>query len=324
MEQPQQDPVANLRKHFQTQIQSQGLESVQSQFDSVLLRLYPDTNILNTLLKQVDDLKRGLDSFRPFGLQATELQIDMQNEFTQRSNQLSGNVLTLGETISVLDDEILKDRPFRDQVEATNHQQALEYLHELLDEHKDFSLDVLKQLHFLVMRDIDTASGGLFRTEPTQREGRSQKQPEALRVPELVEHVFGHYQTQRPFQHPLLLAADTSAKIFELNPFGEASGIVSRLVLNFLLMQAGYPILLLARPEHQHDYYSALEHLRQQHDPEPFQLLVLQEVKRTSIRSVQAFAMYTSCSELNKGDYFFRQLAKHTDILSAAMRLLTQ
>jgi Fic family protein len=80
------------------------------------------------------------------------------------------------------------------------------------------------------------------------------------RVPKLME------STQRAIsdgQHPMVVAAKFHGYFEYLHPFRDGNGRTGRLMSNFILMQAGHPIVII-RLEERDAYISALKRIRKE------------------------------------------------------------
>ena len=63
-------------------------------------------------------------------------------------------------------------------------------------------------------------------------------------------------------------AFEAHARLVAIHPFSDGNGRTARLLMNLLLIQDGYPPLVLA-PEHRAAYIDALQSLQLQGDPWP-------------------------------------------------------
>jgi len=63
--------------------------------------------------------------------------------------------------------------------------------------------------------------------------------------------------------------AAAHARLVSIHPFGDGNGRTARLVMNLLLIRAGYPPLVIG-PEHRAAYIDALQALQLRRDPEPY------------------------------------------------------
>ena len=88
--------------------------------------------------KRIDDKLKLLNSFRPLPASAVQkLKEQFEIEMTYNSNAIEGNSLTLKETYLVINEGLtIKGKPLKDHLEAKNHQEALEYLYDLVEKDK--------------------------------------------------------------------------------------------------------------------------------------------------------------------------------------------
>lgn len=102
---------------------------------------------LNAKLKKLNEL-------RPISSTLLQkLKEKFEIEMTYNSNAIEGNTLTLKETYWVIQEGItVKGKPLKDHLEAKNHQLALEYLYELVEQdgQSTISEHLIKSLHSLV------------------------------------------------------------------------------------------------------------------------------------------------------------------------------
>jgi Fic family protein len=88
-------------------------------------------------------------------------------------------------------------------------------------------------------------------------------------------------QVQNQTLHPVLLAAEMHERVVSIHPFIDGNGRTSRLVMNLLLMQYGYPIANISGDrENRFRYYDVLE-LCHNGDKSQFLLFIAQEVKNS-------------------------------------------
>lgn len=83
------------------------------------------------------------------------------------------------------------------------------------------------------------------------------------------------YLEQRELLHPVELAAEMHERIVTIHPFIDGNGRTSRLVMNLILFQYGYPLASISGgTESRLAYYGALESANLDGDREPFSLLI--------------------------------------------------
>ena len=68
------------------------------------------------------------------------------------------------------------------------------------------------------------------------------------------------------------------ARLVAIHPFSDADGRTARLLMNLLLMQAGYPPVVIG-PEHRTAYIDALQALQLRDDAEPYDRLMAERLE---------------------------------------------
>src|SRR3989338_3026741 len=108
-------------------------------------------------LKKIDDLQRKVDTFRPFSKGLLALwQERLRIDWTYNSNAIEGNTLTYGETAFFLREGLTSEgKPLKDYVEAKNHAEAIDYLHDVIQSKRTLTESFIKELHGLLLRDIE-------------------------------------------------------------------------------------------------------------------------------------------------------------------------
>lgn len=79
--------------------------------------------------------------------------------------------------------------------------------------------------------------------------------------------------------HPVELASIVHHKLVNIHPFDDGNGRTARLVMNLLLMRAGYPLVVILKNDRK-KYYDALE-CADKGDYKPFVRFVAQAVERS-------------------------------------------
>jgi hypothetical protein len=151
---------------------------------------------------------------------------------TYHSNAIEGNTLTLRETQLVIEYGLtVGGHSLREYLEATNHADAFAELVQLAEAATPITRDTLLHFHHLVMKQI-LPQAGQWPTVPVTIRG----------VALWVAWVNGPGQDY----NPLVRAAIAHHGFEAVHPFEDGNGRVGRLLLNLLLMRAGYvPALLL-------------------------------------------------------------------------------
>ncbi|KAF0221719.1 MAG: filamentation induced by cAMP protein [Geobacteraceae bacterium] len=214
---------------------------------------------LNSLLAEIDDLKKRLDVLRP--LDNESISEALAVEYTYESNRIEGNTLTLRETDLVIHKGLtVAGKSMREHLEAINHYEAVLFLRELVQQATPLTESLVKQLHAIVLHSIDREKAGLYRSVPVSISGSRHIPPQPWQVPSLMEDCFRFYEEQRQVLHPVILAAEMHERIVTIHPFVDGNGRTVRLVMNLILLQHGYPIANIpGETESRLAYYHALE-----------------------------------------------------------------
>lgn len=288
---------------YLTQLNEGALQRVHFDFS----QLYPETDDLEALLGQVDDLKRGLDSFRPLEPeQVANLEQYLNYQYTYESNRIEGNTLTFQETTLVLEKGLtIAGKSLREHLEVTGHAQAFDYVREIAQGETEFSERVLKTIHQLILGAIDRKNAGTWRGIDVAIAGSVYEPPPHYLLPQQMSAYFTYYREHRGQLHPALLAADLHEKLVAIHPFVDGNGRTARLVMNLILLRRGLPIANIAA-DRRGAYYDALEAAHLTGDLSNFRRFILAEIKRTLIWYLQRVS---TIENPTKGRYFFDRLA---------------
>lgn len=85
---------------------------------------------------------------------------------------------------------------------------------------------------------------GAYRTLDVKAAGTKFVYPPHLRVPELMRD-FAEWLQGESTDHPVVRASEVHLGFVTIHPFRDGNGRVGRLLLNLLLLRAGYPIAVL-------------------------------------------------------------------------------
>ena len=215
-------------------------------------------NLDKTYFDKVDELNNKLNSKRPFSKETLKsLRNTINIEWTYNSNGIEGNTLTLRETQIVLEGITVGGKTLREHLEAINHEKAIEYIEDLVKEKNPVTEWNIKNIHQLVLKEIDDKNAGKYRSENVAIMGATHTPPDHLIVPELMEKLILNYQKWNKY-HPIIKAALIHGELVKIHPFIDGNGRTSRLVMNLSLMNSGYlPVII--KKENRLEYYNALD-----------------------------------------------------------------
>lgn len=215
-----------------------------------------------TIIKRLEEKQKKLNSLRPLPPSAVrKLKENFEVEMTYNSNAIEGNSLTLRETFLVLSEGItIKGKPLKDHLEATNHKEALDFLYDLVNHQKRLTISehLIKSLHQLVTQNIEKEWAGRYRNAPVRITGTAHQPPDALDIPSLMGDLVRWIGAQQNKMYAVELAAILHHKFVHIHPFFDGNGRTARLLMNVLLLQKGYPLVIILKNDRKR-YYRVLQ-----------------------------------------------------------------
>lgn len=213
------------------------------------------------LIERLEEKLKKLDSLRPLPPALVEkLQEQFRIEMTYNSNGIEGNSLTLKETFLVLSEGItIKGKPLKDHLEAKNHYEALEYLSDLVEKNKNHTISeiLIQNLHQIVVQETDKEWAGKYRSSNVIIGGADHTPPDALDVSKEMKKLISWLQKNIKKMHIVELAAVAHHKLVYIHPFFDGNGRTARLLMNLILMQKGYPLIIILKNDRK-KYYEVL------------------------------------------------------------------
>lgn len=214
------------------------------------------------LIREVDDLKLQLDVCRPIDrVHFKKLMEYYKVGYTFDSNRIEGNTLSLKETALVVEKGLtISGKSVREHFETVNHAEAIDLLMEFVEQKAILNEHLLKQIHALILRGIDTINAGKYRRVNVRISGIKHNPPEPYLLNKLMEDYFLFYQENCERMHPVVLAAEMHERLVTIHPFIDGNGRTARLIMNLVLLKAGFPITnISSENENRLAYYDALE-----------------------------------------------------------------
>lgn len=282
-------------------------------------RAYP--NKFMQILDKIDQIRVNIDAFRPFSesLQKT-LQEQLRIEWTYNSNAIEGNTLTLGETAFFLREGLTSEgKPLHDYLEAQNHAEAIDRLQDIILSKQPLTENCIKALHAVLMKGADfTLAQGQYnqiihkpvhiseyKKQPNHvltLSGKIHYHVEPIHVHDQMEALLNWLDTSGKL-HPVERAATFHYQFVSIHPFDDGNGRMSRLLMNLLLMQAGYYPCIIQNA-HRRNYIQTLEQVDTTHDVISFITFVAQELLTTQKKVLEilqgkAVALTQATTQLN-------------------------
>jgi Fic family protein len=175
---------------------------------------------------------------------------------------LEGVVYSMDELRSAIHDDVVTDPsliPVYDEIR--NHLGAIEMIREMSARRRfTINLEVIKKLYAqLAPEELEGKGPPKYRKDmPLHRlyfHEISQPDKISYRMRQLVQWL-SDPETKKTM-HPVRMASKAHYQLLHIYPFPRHSGKVARLVMNLILMRAGYPPVVIHATERQR-YYEAL------------------------------------------------------------------
>ena len=201
--------------------------------------LYMNENIL----KSIEGKKRELDKQRPLSpIIVKKLKEQFLLEWTYNSNAIEGNTLTLQETELVINRGLtIGNKSLKEHFEAINHKECINLIEKYVQKKKDLSLEIIKELHLSILKNIDDIQAGVFRRTNVRILGAVHIPPAPIKIGKLLEDFINWYYENKHIIPIPELAAFVQYKFVCIHPFIDGNGRTARLLMNLVLMQNGYP-----------------------------------------------------------------------------------
>ena len=222
----------------------------------------------------IDKKKAKLDSLRPLPEHTLKsLQEKIALEWTYHSNAIEGNTLTLKETKVALEGITIGGKSVKEHLEAINHNEAVQYLYQMIRNKEKISEWQIKQIHALILKNIDAKNAGTYRKENVLISGAEHTPLDYTIVPEKMQNMIKDYQDTWSTLHPVERSARLHIAFVKIHPFVDGNGRTARLVHNFELMKKGFSPIVIKK-ENRLEYYNALDKAHTTGNTEDFMKLI--------------------------------------------------
>lgn len=211
------------------------------------------------LLERIETKKAQLDRLRPLPQAALRrLEEQLMVEWIYNSNAIEGNTLTLRETQLILETGLtIGGKSLREHFEVVNHRKAIQFVEALAERQEPLSLAQVRQLHQLVLKNIDDESAGQYRQLPVRIAGTLHQSPDAWEVASLMSEWRDWLNGPAQQEHPVVSAALAHHRFVAIHPFIDGNGRTARLLMNLLLLRDGYPPTIILKTDRR-QYYRVL------------------------------------------------------------------
>jgi Fic family protein len=265
-------------------------------------------------LEQIDKLKAWLDEFRPFDpMIVAELKKLYDVRFTYNSNAIEGNTLTQSETELVLTKGItVGGKTLDEHLEVIGHKEAINYIESLAQKATEINQWEIKQIHNLILRKIHPEEAGSYRTLDVMVAGTNYLYPAHYLLSQLMGDFVSWLNSEAALSlHPVEYASIAHYRFVSIHPFRDGNGRTARLLMNLLLIRAGYPIVVINN-QIRNDYINALAHGQENEDDLSQLYDLVFDAAIASLVEVLRL-LVTASSSRGKGQAFYQEITNFLD-----------
>lgn len=154
-------------------------------------------------------------------------------QLTYHSNSIEGSTLTQMDTAAVIFDNVaLANKTLTEQLEAKNHQAALNYVFNFVKQENRIDENFILKLHQILMNGIYDDAGN-YRNHGVRIVGSNVPTANYLKIPDLIPELIKQINAKAEIFDKL---ATTHAKFEKIHPFADGNGRVGRLLLVAMLL----------------------------------------------------------------------------------------
>ena len=197
---------------------------------------------------------------------------DIRDQFvlklTYNSNKIEGSTLSEQDTSAILFDNVaLPDKSLVEQLEAKNHQTALNYLFEHVLNGKKIDESLILKLHSILMNGI-RPDAGVYRFHGVRIVGVNLPTANYMSVPKLMKEVASMISGKT--KDIIALSASVHSKFEQIHPFSDGNGRVGRLLMNAMLLKSNMAPAIIHQEQKQL-YYTYLNKSQTKDDQSQFE-----------------------------------------------------
>jgi Fic family protein len=230
-------------------------------------------------LKKAASLKKELDGFRPLTPEAEKkIMQKFRLDWNYHSSHIEGNSLTYGETRAlILFGQTAQAKPLKDHLEMSGHNEAISTIEEVIKQKRPLTENFIRELHEIILKEPYEVNAITLDGKPTKKMvkvGQYKTTPNHVKTitgeifyfatpeetPSKMHDLLMWYSNNLNNKNtePVLFATEFHYKFIRIHPFDDGNGRIARLLMNFILMQKGYPPAII-KTDDKDNYYRALE-----------------------------------------------------------------
>jgi len=170
---------------------------------------------------------------------------------------IEGNTMSLAQTRAILETRLaVVGKSILEHNEILGMETALKFINNtLIDKYGDITVQDILEIHKRIIGNVDPVEAGLFRRSQVFVADHQPPPPSLL---SMLMTKFVSWMNSSMGLHPVRLAALVHYKLVYIHPFLDGNGRTSRLLMNLVLMRAGFPPVIIRRSDRE-TYYRHLQ-----------------------------------------------------------------
>lgn len=220
-------------------------------------------------LRRIDDKRNALSMIPDNNVALIRAKKEAYFQHIYHTVGIEGNTMNLEQTRAIVETRIaVSGKSIDEHNEILGLDAAMKYINAtLVNRVGSISIKDILEIHRRVLGHVDPVEGGEFRRTQVYVGGHIPPGPDDIHY--LMEEFALWLNSEQAIRmHPVRYAALAHYKLVHIHPFADGNGRTSRLLMNMILMQAGYPPVIIHK-QHRHKYYENLQ-LANTGDVRPF------------------------------------------------------
>jgi Fic family protein len=203
----------------------------------------------NETKEKIDAVKKEYDSLKTNKESLLDIIFEAElPESVYNSNAIESSTLTISETEKILlNMEVSRNVSVREVFEAKNLAQVFEYIKKKIFA-GNISKDLILFLHKMLISNIDESISGRFRKEHEYVRVGSHIAPAPEHVSVMIDAALLEYSS-RHTEYFLERIANFHLEFEHIHPFCDGNGRIGRVLINYQLLQLGFPPVIIRDKE---------------------------------------------------------------------------
>ncbi|XP_029048691.1 protein adenylyltransferase Fic isoform X2 [Osmia bicornis bicornis] len=232
------------------------------------------------MLRRIDEKRNALSAIPDNNAALIRAKKEAYFQHIYHTVGIEGNTMNLAQTRAIVETRTaVAGKSIDEHNEILGLDAAMKYINAtLVNRVGSISIKDILEIHTRVLGHVDPVQGGQFRRTQVYVGGHIPPGPGDIHY--LMEEFALWLNSERAIRmHPVRYAALAHYKLVHIHPFSDGNGRTSRLLMNMILMQAGYPPVIIHK-QHRHTYYENLQ-IANSGDVRPFVRFIAECTEQT-------------------------------------------